>query len=93
MDIKEANKVLSELSKDVRPEKLNEKAKRLFDAIMKIADERDLALAELDKKDKIINEVGKRMSGIGIIDEKEGIVNLKNKEEVINYFTKKASDK
>lgn len=71
MDIEEANKALEELSKDVRPEMLNDKAKRLFNAIMKIADERDEVKSDLyeannrivdlidiiDKKDKIINEM------------------------------------
>ena len=37
MTNKEAEKVLKELE-DVRPEKLNDKAKRLFEAIMKIAE-------------------------------------------------------
>ena len=37
MDNKEVEKVLEELQ-GVRPEKLNDKAKRLFEAIMKIAD-------------------------------------------------------
>lgn len=37
MTDKEAQKVLDELQ-GVRPEKLNDKAKRLFEAIMKIAD-------------------------------------------------------
>lgn len=37
MTDKEANKVLEELY-EVRPEKLNDKAKRLFEAIMKIAE-------------------------------------------------------
>lgn len=38
--MKEVQKVLEEL-KGVRPEKLTGEAKRLFEAIMKIADERD----------------------------------------------------
>lgn len=38
--MEEAQKVLDEL-KEVRPEKLTGEAKRLFEAIMKIADERD----------------------------------------------------
>ena len=38
--VKEVQKVLDEL-KGVRPEKLTGEAKRLFEAIMKIADERD----------------------------------------------------
>ena len=40
MSEEEANKVLEELN-EVRPEVLNEKAKRLYIAIIKIADERD----------------------------------------------------
>mgnify|MGYP004587502969 FL=1 len=40
MSNEEAQKVLNELQ-SVRPEMLNRKAKRLFEAIMKIADERD----------------------------------------------------
>lgn len=46
MTINEANEILKELSKDVRPDKLNEKTLRLFNAIMKIADERDLLKSE-----------------------------------------------
>lgn len=46
MTINEANEVITELSKDVRPDKLNEKTLRLFNAIMKIADERDLLKSE-----------------------------------------------
>ena len=41
MNEEEAQKVLDELQ-NVRPEVLNDEAKRLFEAIMKIADERDL---------------------------------------------------
>lgn len=40
MTNEEANKVLEELH-EVRPEKLNDKAKRLFEAIMKIANDKD----------------------------------------------------
>lgn len=40
MDNKEAEEVLEELYQ-VRPEKLNDKTKRLFEAIMIIANERD----------------------------------------------------
>lgn len=40
MTNEQAQKVLDELQR-VRPEKLNGEAKRLFEAIMKIADERD----------------------------------------------------
>lgn len=40
MKEKEVQKILDEMQ-DVRPEKLNKEAKRLFEAIMKIADRRD----------------------------------------------------
>ena len=43
--MKEVQKVLDELEQ-VRPEKLTGEAKRLFEAIMKIADERDELLKE-----------------------------------------------
>lgn len=58
--IKEAQKVLDELQ-GVRPEKLTGEAKRLFDAIMLIADGRDKAYKELEEKDKIIEELTKKI--------------------------------
>ena len=48
MSNEEAEKVLKELE-EVRPEKLNDKAKRLFEAIMEIADERDKAESDLEE--------------------------------------------
>lgn len=53
MNNEEANQVLQELN-EVRPEMLNDKAKRLFEAIMLIADERDKAD---ERVDELINEV------------------------------------
>lgn len=47
MSNEEAQKVLDEMQ-DVRPEKLNGEAKRLFEAIMKIAEERDKYKEELE---------------------------------------------
>ena len=49
MSNEECEKVLKELD-EVRPEKLNDKAKRLFEAIMKIADQRDLYKQKIDLK-------------------------------------------
>lgn len=49
MTNEQAQKVLDELQR-VRPEKLNGEAKKLFEAIMKIADERDELKKELKKK-------------------------------------------
>ena len=56
MTDEETNKVLEELH-EVRPEKLNDKAKRLFEAIMKIADERDTAKADLYEANNRINDL------------------------------------
>ena len=62
MSNEEANQVLKELY-EVRPEKLNDKAKRLFEAIMIIANSRDeieykckKALEDLVKLEKEKNE-------------------------------------
>lgn len=55
MTNEQAQKVLDELQ-GVRPEKLNGEAKRLFKAIMLIADERDELKKEIKKKDKQIEK-------------------------------------
>lgn len=65
MTEKEAQKVLDELN-TVRIEVLNDEAKKLFEAIMKIADERDKLREKLDLKDKIIDLMAKY---IGEIDD------------------------
>ena len=57
----EAQKVLDELQR-VSPEKLTGEAKRLFKAIMVIADGRDKAYKELEEKDKIIEELTKKIN-------------------------------
>ena len=68
----EANKVLEELH-EVRPEMLNDKAKRLFEAIMKIADSRDKAEADLYEANNRIVDL------MRIIDEKEeAIIEIKS---------------
>jgi chromosome segregation ATPase len=54
MTEKEAQKVLDEMQ-GVRPEMLEGEAKKLFEAIMVIADGRDRAYKELEQKDKQIN--------------------------------------
>lgn len=56
MTISEANKILKELSKDVRPEELNEKTLKLFNAVMKIADERDLLKCQNATLQKDLNK-------------------------------------
>lgn len=56
MDNKEVEKVLEELQ-EVRPEKLTGEAKRLFEAMMKIADERDSVKADLYEANNRINDL------------------------------------
>lgn len=55
MTTEEAQKVLDELQ-GVRPEKLNREGKRLFKAIMTIADERDAALRENELAKEALKE-------------------------------------
>jgi hypothetical protein len=73
MDIEEAQKVLDELN-GVKPELLNEEAKRLFEAIMKIADERDLLRVKYDRDTHILQNQLDLANAEKI--EKENLVNL-----------------
>ena len=59
MTNRQAQKVLDELQ-SVRPEKLKDEAKRLFEAIMKIANERDKLQKIVEQKDKIIDLMAER---------------------------------
>jgi len=69
MSNEEANQILKELY-EVRPEKLNDKAKRLFEAMMKIADERDSVKADLYEANNRINDL------LDIIKQKEKMIDL-----------------
>ena len=80
----EAQKVLDELN-TVRIEVLNDKAKRLFEAIMKIADERNELKKELNKKDKQIEKyqnmlVTNDMLHIKESQEKDKIIDLMSEQ-------------
>lgn len=98
MTEKEAQKVLDELN-TVRIEVLNDKAKRLFEAIMKIADERDELKKTIAKKDfeisslkqvhdydtKMIDDVkGKAVELYDRIEEKDKIID--SMAETINNY-------
>lgn len=76
MTNEETNKVLEELY-EVRPEKLNDKAKRLFEVIMKIADRKDEAEADLYEANNRINDL------LDIVKQKDKLINLMA-EEFIN---------
>ena len=92
MTNEQERKVLDELQ-GVRPEKLNSEAKRLFEAIMKIADERDKLKEELDLKNKIINLMSEQFSGLTIFDiDKDEPLILYDKEEVKQYFENKVKE-
>lgn len=56
MTQEQAQKVLDELQ-EVRPEKLNNEAKEIFEAIMKIADERDELKNKVIEKDNRIKQL------------------------------------
>ena len=88
MTNEEANKVLEELH-EVRPEKLNDKAKRLFEAIMEIADRKDEAEADLYEANNRINDL------LDILEQKDKMIQemaeqlttpIHDKEWVIKYF-------
>ena len=101
MKIEEANKVLEELY-EVGPEKLNDKAKRLFEAIMTIADERDSVKSDLyeannrindlldivKQKDKEIDWLVEEIHSIVSLGEfiDNNINKLETKEEIKKYF-------
>ena len=73
MSNEEANQILKELY-EVRPEKLNDKAKRLFEAIMKIADRRDKAEADLYEANNRINDL------LDIAKQKDELIDLMAQE-------------
>lgn len=88
MSNEECEKVLKELD-EVRPEKLNDKAKRLFEAIMTIADKKDEAEADLYEANNRINDL------LDIIKQKDRMIQemaeqlttpIHDKEWVIKYF-------
>lgn len=77
----EAQKVLDELN-TVRIEVLNDKAKRLFEAIMEIADERDELKKELKKKDKQIEKYQIMLVTNDLLHVKESL----EKDEIIDLM-------
>ena len=84
MTKEQAQQVLDELQ-GVRPEMLNGEAKRLFEAIMKIADEKDELKKELKKKDKQIEKyqnmlVTNDMLHIKESQEKDKIIDLMSEQ-------------
>ena len=81
MTNEQAQNVLDELQ-GVRPEKLNGEAKRLFEAIMKIADERDKLKEEVEKKNKQIERYQNMLVTNDLLHVKES----QEKDEIIDLM-------
>lgn len=81
MTNEQAQKVLDEMQ-GVRPEMLNGEAKKLFEAIMKIADERDNLKEEVEQKDKIIDLMSEQLT-----------TPIHSKKWVKEYFKRKVKEK
>ena len=74
MSEEEISNILDELN-NVRPEVLNEESKRLFNAIMQIADERDKYINLAKKQTQLINLMA------------EGLTTpIHDKEWIIKYY-------
>ena len=78
--MKEVQKVLDEL-KGVRPEKLTGEAKRLFEAIMKIADERDELLKERQADKEKIKEYAELLIKVNVQNLNNSIEQRKESNE------------
>lgn len=78
--MKEPQKILEELIGS-KPEELTGEAKRLFEAIMKIADERDELLKERQLKNKVIELMAEHLT-----------TPVHDKEYVKQYFENKAKE-
>lgn len=98
MTNEQAQKVLDELQ-DVRPEQLKDEAKRLFEAIIKIADERDKIKQEYDRDTHILQNQLDLADAKNI--EKDKIIDLMSeqlttpihdKKWVKEYYERKAKE-
>ena len=98
MTEKEAQQVLDELN-EIKPEQLEGNAKRLFEAIMKIADERDKIKQEYDRDTHILQNQLDLADAKNI--EKDKIIDLMseqlttpihNKEWVTEYYKRKTKE-
>ena len=98
MTEKEAQQVLDELN-EIKPEQLEGNAKRLFEAIMKIADERDKIKQEYDRDTHILQNQLDLADAKNI--EKDKIIDLMseqlttpihNKEWLKEYYKRKTKE-
>lgn len=89
MTKEQAEKVLEELN-SVRPEMLNGEAKRLFEAIMKIADKKDELYKKVQEQNKIIDLMSEMLNNHDI---DEDICKQMGQKENCNEFTDKENCK
>lgn len=98
MSNEETQKVLDELQ-GVRPEMLNKKAKRLFEAIMKIADERDELRETVERQNlEIMAQKQVHDYDVKMIDDVKGNAvklykELEERDQIINAMAEYISKK
>ena len=81
MTEKEAQEVLDELN-EIKPEQLEGNSKRLFEAIMQIADERDEACKDIKKKDKQIEKYQNML----VTNDMLHVIECENKNKIIDLM-------
>ncbi len=81
MTEKEAQEVLDELN-EIKPEQLEGNSKRLFEAIMQIADERDEACKDIKKKDKQIEKYQNML----VTNDMLHVIECENKDKIIDLM-------
>lgn len=92
MTNEQAQQVLDKLN-EIKPEQLEGEAKRLFEAIMLIADERDELKKELKKKDKQIEKYQNMLVTNDLLhvkesQEKEKIIDLMSEQLTTLFYSK-----
>lgn len=86
-----AEEIIEQLTK-VKVEDLDEDALEFSNFVMKKLDYIDELEEEIEKKDKIIDEMAEQLVGLSIVDDVKDIIIFKNEEEVIKYFERKVEN-
>lgn len=81
MTKEQAQQVLNELN-EIKPEQLEGNSKRLFEAIMQIADERDEACKDIKKKDKQIEKYQNML----VTNDMLHVIECENKDKIIDLM-------
>ena len=86
MTKEQVKNVLDELQ-TMKPEMLDDEAKRLFEAIMQIADERDEACKDIKKKDKQIEKYQNML----VTNDMLHVIECENKDKIIDLMLEEIS--